>query len=108
LENMDICDINQVVKQISTLYKANMEDYFDLLTIWFRDILYMKSTKDVNHIIFRDEIYDIKKQAEKYSYFEIETILNALKKAKAQLKANVNFDLVVELLLFTIKENEKL
>ena len=35
----------------------------------------------------------------------IETILEALEKAKARLRANVNFDLVMELLLLTIKEN---
>ena len=32
-------------------------------------------------------------------------ILNAIEKAKARLKANVNFELTMELLLLTIKEN---
>ena len=39
------------------------------------------------------------------SYEGIETILDSLDKAKARLKANVNFDLVMELLFLTIKEN---
>ena len=34
-----------------------------------------------------------------------ETILESLEKAKTRLKANVNFDLVMELLFLTIKEN---
>ena len=46
-----------------------------------------------------------KRQAEKSSYRGIETILEALHKAKMRLNANVNFDLVIELLLLTIKEN---
>ena len=50
-------------------------------------------------------IQDIKKQASKSSYHGIETILEALEKAKLRLNANVNFDLVMELLLLTIKEN---
>ena len=39
------------------------------------------------------------------SYEGIETILLSLEKAKERLKANVNFDLVMELLLLTMKEN---
>ena len=50
-------------------------------------------------------MYDIKKCASKSSYEGIEEILQALEKAKTRLKANVNFDLVIELLLLTIKEN---
>ncbi|MBQ8040027.1 MAG: DNA polymerase III subunit delta, partial [Lachnospiraceae bacterium] len=60
---------------------------------------------DVNGLIFKDEVYDIKRQAEKSSYRGIEIILEGLHKAKARLNANVNFDLVIELLLLTIKEN---
>ena len=39
------------------------------------------------------------------SYEGIELILESLEKAKTRLKANVNFDLVMELLFLTIKEN---
>ena len=39
------------------------------------------------------------------SYEGIEKILEALETAKARMKANVNFELVIELLLLTIKEN---
>ena len=44
-------------------------------------------------------------QAEQSSYNGIEEILQALSKAQVRLNANVNFDLVIELLLLTIKEN---
>jgi DNA polymerase-3 subunit delta' len=59
----------------------------------------------VNGLIFKDEVYDIKKQAATRSYQGIERILKALETAKVRLAANVNFDLVIELLLLTIKEN---
>ena len=39
------------------------------------------------------------------SYEGIENILKALDKAKIRLNANVNFDLTMELLLLTMKEN---
>ena len=75
------------------------------MIISYRDVLLYKATADVNHLVFRYVIYDIKKSASKSSYEGIEQILEALEKAKVRLNANVNFDLVIELLLLTIKEN---
>ena len=39
------------------------------------------------------------------SYEGMENILDGLQKAKERLNANVNFDLTMELLFLTIKEN---
>jgi DNA polymerase-3 subunit delta' len=82
-----------------------MEDFFDLLILWYRDVLYYKSTENVTHLIFKDEVYDIKRQAAKKSYPGIERILSSIEQTKRRLNANVNFDLSIELLLLTIKEN---
>ena len=43
--------------------------------------------------------------AKNSSYEGLECILKALDKAKIRLNANVNFDMVMELLLLTMKEN---
>lgn len=104
VNDIDLYEMGAAVKQISD-YKLSVNDYFDLMIIWFRDVLYMKATNDVNSLIFKDEVYDIKKQAAKRSYQGIEKILKALETAKVRISANVNFDLVIELLLLTIKEN---
>ena len=104
LEDMDLYELNGCIKQIND-YKSKISEYFDLLTLWFRDVLYMKATNDVNNLIFKDEVYDIKKQATRRSYAGIENILQALEQSRVRLNANVNFDLVIELLLLTIKEN---
>ena len=104
LEDMDLYELNGCIKQIND-YKSKISEYFDLLTLWFRDVLYMKATNDVNNLIFKDEVYDIKKQAARRSYAGIENILQALEQSRVRLNANVNFDLVIELLLLTIKEN---
>jgi len=104
LDDMDLYELNGCIKQIND-YKLQITEYFDLLTLWFRDVLYMKATNDVNNLIFKDEVYDIKKQAAKRSYAGIENILQALEQSRVRLNANVNFDLVIELLLLTIKEN---
>lgn len=104
INEMEISEIVSAIKKIGT-YKLSVNDYFDIIMIWYRDVLIYKATKDVNGIVFADQLKYIKDRANKSSYEGIEMILDSLEKAKARLKANVNFDLVMELLLLTIKEN---
>ena len=92
------------VKHVSE-YKLDINDFFDIMMIWYRDVLLYKATADVNGLVFKDEVYEIKKQANTSSYHGIELILEGLEKAKMRLDANVNFELVIELLLLTLKEN---
>ena len=79
--------------------------YLDILYVWYRDVLLFKATHDVNHLIFREEIQYIRRVADRSTYEGIEKIIDALEKSKQRLVANVNFDLAMELLLLTIKEN---
>lgn len=105
LDDMDLYELNDCIKKINEI-KPQIQEFFDLIILWFRDVLYMKATNDTNKLIFKDEVYDIKKQAAKRSYSGIQSILQTLEKSKVRLNANVNFDLVIELLLLAIKENE--
>ncbi len=104
MEDMDLYEMNQQIKTVS-VYKDKIREFLDILTLWFRDVLYAKATNDVSSLIFKDEVYDIKKQAAKKSYYGIGSIFNALEQTRVRLNANVNFELVIELLLLTIKEN---
>jgi DNA polymerase-3 subunit delta' len=104
IRDMEITDIMSAIKKINE-YKIDINDYLDILSVWYRDVLLFKATNDANHLIFKDEIQYIKKIADQSAYEGIEIILDALEKAKARIRANVNFDLTMELLLLTIKEN---
>ncbi len=104
IHEMDIADIVTAIKKIGE-YKLDVNDYLDILSVWYRDVLLFKATNDANHLIFKEEIKYIKKVADRSSYEGVEIILDALEKAKNRLSANVNFDLTMELLLLTIKEN---
>lgn len=104
IKDMEMNEIVPAIKKI-TEYKLDINDYLDIISIWYRDVLLFKATNDVNHLIFKGEIQYIRKVAEKSNYEGIETIINSLEKAKNRLNANVNFDLTMELLLLTIKEN---
>lgn len=100
----DIVDLIEEVKAVAE-FKISATEYIDLLAMWFRDVLLFKVTKDPNNLIFSDEINGIRKQASKSSYEGIEKILHGLDVAKVRLKANVNFELTIELMLLCIKEN---
>ena len=104
INEMELNEIVAAIKNIS-VYKLEITDYLDIIMIWYRDVLLYKATKEIDKVVFKDQLQSIKEQARKSSYEGIELILESLEKAKARLKANVNFDLVMELLFLTIKEN---
>lgn len=104
INDMEINEIVKAIKKISE-YKFDVNDYLDILSVWYRDVLLFKATKDVNSLIFKEEIQQIMRMSDRSTYEGIETIVNALQQAKKRLDANVNFDLTMELLLLTIKEN---
>ena len=103
IDEMEISEIMEDIRKIKD-YKYDVEDYLDIIMVWYRDVLLFKATNDVNGLIFKNEIQYIKRVAQKYSYEGIENIVEALEKAKARLKANVNYDMTMELLLLTIQE----
>lgn len=107
IDEMEQNEISTAINQIKE-YKVEINDFLDILAIWYRDALMFKATADANNMIFRDEMQFIKQTASRSTYEGLEIILKALDKAKARLNANVSFDLTVELLLLTIKENSNI
>ena len=84
--------------------KQHISDYLDIFQFWFRDVLMFKATREIDNLVFKQEINYIKEQASQRSYENLEKILEALEKAKVRLRANVNFELALELLFLTIRE----
>ena len=104
IKDMQAYEVVAAVKRASE-YKFRFTDYIDLMILWFRDVLVYKASQNVNELIFKDEIQTIKKHAAKSSYNGIEHILEAMNKAKLRLKANVNFDVAIEMMFLTIRDN---
>lgn len=104
IHNMEVTDMIADLKKINT-YKMEINDYLDLLTVWYRDVLMFKATRDADSLIFSHELISIREKAQKSSYEGLECIIKSLEKAKIRLNANVNFDMALELLLLTMKEN---
>lgn len=104
IQEMDLNEIVAAVKKI-TEYKLEIQDYLDICAIWYRDALLFKATSDMNHLIFREESQALRRTAQRSSYEGIENIIKALDAAKRRLDANVNFELVMQLLMLAIQEN---
>lgn len=106
LEDMELNEMMEALRYFSEK-KASMDECIDLMVLWFRDVLMFKATKDVNLVLYKEQINDIRKLAQNVSFEGIEEIIRALDKLRIRLKANVNFDIAVELLLLTIQDNIK-
>ena len=104
IPSTDVFDIIARIKEIAG-YKDKIEKYLDFLFVWYHDVLLFKATANADYCLFRDEFFYIKNQAEMASYRGLERILKAITNARLRLKANVKFDLVMELLFMTIKES---
>ena len=104
IQDMELHEITSAIKKINE-YKLEINDYLDIMNIWYRDVLLFKATNDVNHLVFREEIQALRRVAQRSSYEGIESVIEALDKAKTRLNANVNFDLTMELLFLEIQEN---
>lgn len=104
IRQMDVSDLLDTIK-ILLSYKVNIDDFLDIMMIWYRDVLLYKATMDADAVIFKEEGDYIRKYASESSYEGIEEVIKAIDKTKQRLKANVNFELAIELLLMTIKEN---
>ena len=101
---MELYEIAAFVKSI-TEYKISMNDFLEILAVWFRDVLYFKATREADRLVFRDQLQMIRERARTSSYEGLEEILHSIERAKERLDANVGFDLTMELLFLTIKEN---
>ncbi len=104
IDEMELYEIMDALKEFSA-HKLDIEDYIDLMLLWYRDVLMFKVTNDPNLLLYKSEVRYISKRASRSDYEGIEAIIEAMDKAKIRLRANVNFDVAIELMLLSIKEN---
>ncbi len=85
-------------------YKDSMNEYLDLLLVWYRDVLLLKSGGSKEKLIFSDQVWQIEKQAKAADYAGLNGIIEAIADARNKIAANVNLSLVLELLLDTMHD----
>ncbi|MCD7865048.1 MAG: DNA polymerase III subunit [Clostridiales bacterium] len=85
--------------------KEDIPVFFDLLLLFFRDVLLYKAMAAEEHLIFQSQSYMIKQMADRSTFSGLHLILQAVETADRRIRANVNAPLTLELLLMSIKEN---
>ena len=85
--------------------KAGIDDFFDILTLWFRDVLLCKATGSTERLIFKEELASIKNEAGSVSFEGLNKTLKAIDEARKRLSANVNYEMTLELLILNIKSS---
>ena len=96
-------EISEEVNQM-TADKQQMLKMLEIFQFWFRDVLMFKATRELDHLVFKNETAEIRQQARKRSYENLEKILECLDKTIVRIEANANAQLAIELLFLTIRE----
>ena len=106
MKSMEIYEVVSYTKSL-TKYKNEIYDFLDIIMVWYRDMLILKTTGSLNQLVFKDKYRQLKDQEIYISFEGISHILDEVEKARRRLIANVNFEVAIEMLLVTIKENGK-
>ena len=99
-----IADMIALVRSLAE-YKVDAGEFLDMITVWYRDVLIFKATGETDSLVYKDDLSIIRKVARRSSYEGIEEVLGAITKAKERLRANVTFEVAMELLFAVIQEN---
>ena len=62
LRYIDEMELHEIISGIKTISenKSAIDDYIDIMLLWFRDVLMLKATNDLNLLLFKDEFQTIK------------------------------------------------
>ena len=108
IKNIGNVEYSEILQTISDAGSDgfSLDEYLDLILIWYRDVLFYKATRQAEGLVFREEVAAIQTAASGISYEGIEDIVKAIETAKLRLNANVNEEIVTELMFSKIKENQ--
>lgn len=103
LRDTEVADIMSEVRTIEEF--EQIDDFFDLLLLWYRDVLIYKASGSDAKLIYKDQANEIARQAEDCFFDGLNRILDGISQARRRLHFNVNQDMTLELLFLLIKEN---
>ncbi len=81
-----------------------IDNFLDVLTFIVRDALVYKAEESPDHLIFADKLSYISSVTKKCTYKDINKMMRAIDEARSRIKANVNANLTLEMLMLNIKE----
>lgn len=106
VDKLTLSDIMASIKEFAE-HKTDINDYIDLMILWYRDLLLYKSTGNASLLLYKRELASIQSQAAAKSYASIDAAIRAMEQAKIRLKANVGFDATLELMILAMKQQNE-
>ena len=103
LFDMELEDISYTIQQCEN-YQVHIQDYLDLMMMWYRDILVLKVTGNPDKILFKKQYSVIREQANYLSFNELEAKSKAITAAKERIEAKAKLEDIMRLLIMTLKE----
>lgn len=103
MHEKEIFELAEQVKKMK-IWKDSVDDFLDIMLMWFRDVLLLKFCGGENDIIFKEEYSFLKKQSDLLSFEGINTIILEIEHTRRRIRANVNFDTSLEVLLMFIRK----
>lgn len=97
-KTLDMGDVNIMAARLSAK-DYPVSDALRLMELWFRDLLLFKSSHASDRLVFLKYLSEIESLSECYSFAELSDILSEIVLSSKKINANVNKELVIELLL---------
>ncbi len=107
LTNIQQWNLEQIHITVKTLgqFKVQADLLLEMFAAWYRDVLYFKATLDADGILDSAHLSQIRNLAGSMSYDGLQAVISDIRKAGLRLKANVNYELTMELLLLSMKDH---
>lgn len=107
VKNIGKTNVADIAENVKTFYKENknlVENYLNLLELWYRDVLIYKVSGNEKHLLFQREARAVGQQEKALTYEGINKIFEAVRQVRVQLKSNVNPELSLEMLYVKIRD----
>lgn len=103
LPRMRMSELMEEVRGLAAA-KKEIDQRLEFMTLWCRDLLMCKAAGDEAKLICLQEEKTIREQAGHISYEGIEECIRVIRETGARLRANVNFDVAVEMMLVQMRD----
>lgn len=104
IKKMEVFEIAKQAKNIVS-EEMDLQELLNYLILWFRDVLLYKATHSSKKLLFKDELRLIKEWADDSSFEGLSEVLRMIDETAGKLRANVNKEATLELLMLKIKES---
>lgn len=106
LHELEPYEIAEKVKQLKN-EKEFIQEFLDMMFMWFRDLLVVKTCDQQEMMIFKEQYLVLKKQSKLITYEMLNESFVNIDQTRKRLRANVNFDSSLEVLFLTLRNGFK-